>query len=82
MLDTHQELPLKEHIDWNRLGLMIPLSDLNRAGALVAEFHSKQTADGFRELQCHIRKTWEDFFTRDAFTKRFVNDFLQGGNFE
>jgi hypothetical protein len=70
-VDTDCELPASSMIDWKKYCVWVNGTDLKNIGKSILDFHSKHSAETFRELQLDCRRLWEEHFTLGGFARHF-----------
>jgi hypothetical protein len=58
IVDTDLALPLPDQIAWRELAVWVGAHQLDEIGDRVLEFHSRQTARGYVDLQQRLRELW------------------------
>ena len=67
IVNTDVVLPFEELIDWKSVGVWVEEREISRLGEIVTEFHRRQTAESFAELQRRAREIWEEFISPEGF---------------
>lgn len=75
LIDTDCPIPYRERVDWLRYIPWIDASELEDAPQIVADFHTRLTPQGFRDLQLACRQLWVEWLSPDGFYAHFGDHF-------
>jgi hypothetical protein len=71
IVDTQLVLPLADEIDWQALGVWVPLRELDAIGERIRAFHARLGGDeAFAAAQARCRRTYRDQLAPFPFTQR------------
>jgi hypothetical protein len=78
-IDTDCVLPFESEIDWRRHCAWVDVSNIERAGEILAQFHADLHADDFVQLQLDNRQIWLDYLSPTAIYTRILEQALESG---
>jgi hypothetical protein len=67
IIDTDCVVPFAALNEWSKLAVWCPASDIENAGARVAEFHDALTPEEFIDRQRTCRRLWQDRLSPEGF---------------
>lgn len=68
-LDTDCVLPFADELDWSKLMVIVPESDLDRLPEATREFHESLDQNSYRALQLRCREVWEEYLSPLGFAR-------------
>lgn len=71
-VNTDCILPLADSVDWKKHVVWVDISDVDRIGDILADFHNSIHPDDFKQLQLDNRKFWEDSLSFDGFHSKLL----------
>jgi hypothetical protein len=71
-VNTDCILPLADSVDWSKHVVWVDISEVNRIGDILADFHNSIHPDDFKQLQIDNRKFWEDSLSFDGFHSKLI----------
>ncbi len=72
-INTNCVLPLQDEIDWKRHCVWVEEDQIDSAGKILQDFHSRLTPEEFRNLQLANRRLWEEKLSPLGFWKAIVS---------
>jgi Exostosin family len=72
-INTNCVLPLQDEIDWKRHCVWVEEDQIDSAGKILLDFHSRLTPEEFRNLQLANRRLWEEKLSPLGFWKAIVS---------
>lgn len=76
IVDTDLTLPCADVIDWQGLGVWIPIGEIDRIDEVVAQSHAEDGVEGFERRQRAARTAFVDVLSAKAFAA-YVAQHLQ-----
>lgn len=76
IVDTDLALPCADVVDWQRLGVWIPIGEIDRIDEVVARSHAGDGTEGFEQRQRAARAAFVDVLSAKAFAG-YVGEHLQ-----
>jgi len=77
ILDTDMVMPFRDRVNWEDVGVWVPLSKIGSIAEVVADFHAKLTPEKFKNLQIQSDEIYWGLFDRIPF-RRYLEKFLIG----
>lgn len=74
LIDTAVVLPLEHLVDYREFCVIIDHTDLERAPAIVAEFHKHVSPERFISMQKRAREVFETYLRYDSFSPYLVTE--------
>lgn len=69
IVDTDMVMPCADQIDWNKIGVWVPLQQIDSIAEIAAAFHIRLTPEKFREMQVHAQASYWNVLDRVPFRK-------------
>ena len=67
IVDTDLALPCADVVDWQGLGVWIPIGEIDRIDEVVARSHAEDGAEGFEQRQRAARAAFVDVLSAKGF---------------